>query len=135
MKKYKLSIYFLLLLSPFILVVIVNESFKPAEKYTIKLNLSGNPNIVAYNSDKKENDKCTWFCHNFGCSHSKKNWIKTGIISNIYNSIISFNRIPEKNGIFGLNYQLMNLIFLVVLWPLLMYILLILNLNQILKKK
>jgi hypothetical protein len=74
--------------------------------------------------------------NNNGCYHDKKkNKFKIGFISKIFNSIVYFNKMPANKGNKGLSYQIMNLIFLVVLWPLLMYILLILNINQILAKK
>jgi hypothetical protein len=130
----KLFIYTLLFLAPFLFVVLVNESTKPNDIFVVKLNLTGKPKVAAYNSGSFLPNKCSWDCHNHGCKHNEKNKINVGFVSTIYNSIISFNNLPSKNGVDGLNYQFMNIIFLVVLWPLVLFGLVILNVNQLVRK-
>jgi hypothetical protein len=128
-------IYVLIFIAPFLFVILVNESTKPKDFFVVKLNLPGKPKVAAYNTGDSLANKCTWDCHNHGCKHNKKNKINVGFVSKIYDSIISFNKLPSKNGADGLNYQLMNIIFLVILWPLLLFVLVILNINQLTRKK
>jgi thioredoxin-related protein len=142
----KVLVYLLILISPFLFVVFINELTRPEKPFIIELKLDGKPKVEAYNSNMRDPNRCTWNCHNNGCSYynkfgklvwnhpEKKSKINKGIISKLYFSIISFNKAPTENGVKGVSYQLMNLIFLVVLWPLIMFVLLILNINQIIRK-
>jgi hypothetical protein len=104
----------------------VNEYNHPKELYDIKV---FNNNLKTYNTDKFKKDSCSWHCHSNGCKH--KNSINNGsLIPQIYDEIIAFN--DPKNGDI---YKIMNIIFLVVLWPLLMFILLVANIELFLKRR
>jgi hypothetical protein len=104
-------LYLCLLASPFILIVSFNEiNFKKYYKIEIKkFGIKTN----AYNSLEKLNI-CSWDCHTYGCSHRHKNVINVGIISSIYDRIISTNKSAGDE-----NYTLMNLIVFVVILPVL----------------
>ncbi|MFY7668565.1 MAG: hypothetical protein ACOVQG_07460 [Crocinitomicaceae bacterium] len=119
-------LYSLLLISPFALLIGVNEYHQPKELYDIKVFEN---NLKAYNTDKFEKDSCSWYCHSKGCKH--KNSINNGsLIPQIYDEIIAFN--DPKNGDI---YKIMNIIFLVILWPLLMFILIVANIELFLKRR
>ena len=122
----KVFLYSLLLISPFVIMIGVNEYNHPKELYDIKV---FNNNLKAYNTDKFKIDSCSWYCHSKGCKH--KNSINNGsLIPQIYDEIIAFN--DPKNGDI---YKIMNILFLVVLWPLLMFILIVANIELFLKRR
>lgn len=122
----KVFLYSLLLISPFVIMIGVNELNRPEKPYKIIVFGKG---LFAYNSADSLKNQCSWYCHSNGCKH--KNSINNGsLIPQIYDDIIAFN--DPKNGDI---YKIMNIIFLVVLWPLLMFILLVANIELFLKRR
>lgn len=122
--------FLLLLLSPFILMVMVNETCRPFIKDKPFQYL----NIHAINSVNYDNEKCTWACHNSTTNHCLKKHtkiIKQGFpfykqINNLYWGIINFNsqKVKGKKVSNPKYYAAMNIIFLVVIWPLSIFLLL-----------
>ena len=132
----KIVLYILLFVSPFALMIIVNEYNRPEKPYKISF---FDKQSEAYNSDDKLPNKCSWSCHD-SCVHRKKNIINRGeIIQGFYNFILDFNEIKTIRKKSKLNngeiYTTMNIISLVILWPLLMFILLVANIELFLKRK
>ena len=120
-----------LLLLPFLIMVVVNEisrTFVKEKPWEYK-------GIHTINSLVYDNNKCTWACHNSTTNHCLKkhtNIIKPGFpffesINEFYWGIINFNskKINGKKVSDPRYYAAMNIIFLVLLWPLTMYCLLI----------
>ena len=121
----------LILLSPFILMVCVNEYSRS------NLNEEGYyyHGVSGMNSGKVDRQNCTWYCHNATTAHCIKlhrKLIQPGFpfykqIDKLYWGIIDFNS-EKVNGVkvsAPKYYGAMNLIFLVCLWPLSMYLLLL----------
>lgn len=111
-----------ILIAPFLLMVIVNER----ARNTINENPYSINNIMAINSADKVAHKCTWICHN-NTSFCKVNHVRYlkkyfGFTDTIYFGAIS---LLFSTG----NYGLANIIFLVILAPLIMWLLLIKSLN------
>lgn len=123
--------YVLILLAPFAIMAVINESCRPfiKEKPFIFLDIS------AMNSVKYDTDKCSWACHNSTTNHCLQHHvevIKPGFpfykqINDFYWGLINFNsRTKDDKKVSDLKfYAAMNLTFLVVIWPLIMYLLLI----------
>ena len=123
--------YILILLSPFVLMVIVNE--------TCRVFIKDKPfkyaNITAMNSVNYDGEKCTWACHNSTTNHCMKKHnkiIKKGFpfytqINSFYWRIINFNskKVNGKKVSSPRYYAAMNIISLVILWPLSMFLLLV----------
>jgi hypothetical protein len=121
----------LIFLLPFALMILVNESYRPfiKEKPWVYLD------VTSMNSAIYDLNKCTWACHNSTTHHCIKNHIKIikpgfpfyNQINEFYFGIINFNskKINGKKVSDIKYYAAMNLIFLVVLWPLSMYLLLL----------
>ena len=113
----------LILLSPYLLVVLVNESVRPT------INDPGFTKTTTYNSYKTINtamnpellhhDVCSWRCHKFACKPQLFKSVES-YINPIYSGIISF---LKSGGSFG-SYAIANILFLVLLWPLAMFYLL-----------
>ena len=105
----------LLFLSPFLFMVLVNEFSEPT-----------------LGSGIRSATHCSWHCHDntFFCKEFHVKFAKPHfkIIDLLYNGMIEF---LDNAG----DYQFSNIFFLVVLWPLLMYFLLIQNLDMRLKIK
>lgn len=131
--------YLLILLIPFIIMILVNESYRNFIKEKPWSYLG----ITTMNSIAYDLNKCSWACHNSTTNHCLKNHIKIikpGFplykqINNFYWGIINFNS-KKTNGKKVSDpkfYAGMNLIFLVVLWPVLMCLLLV-NYLRIQKK-
>ena len=112
----------IILLSPFLIITLVNESYK------IKLSPL---EVKKINLEEFKLDQCTWYCHDNGCQHSKK--IDNVYVDKLYGAIIDFN----YQGRDYKTYQLSNIVFLVILWPLFIYILLIkcIDIQQKIKEK
>ena len=104
----------IILLSPFLLMILINEYHR------IKLPPSTVPNKI--NTVMFLADECSWDCYENGCKHKKI--IKNGVINKIYTKIITFHHSSEK-----ISYEDMNIIFLVILWPIGMYIFLLKCIN------
>ena len=66
-------------------------------------------------------NRCSWYCHdtniNYGCKSKHNPIIRNKSIEKLYKKILA--------GLDTGNYVLMNIVFLVILWPMLMYILLL----------
>jgi hypothetical protein len=118
----KLLIYLLPLLLPIAIVIIVNESCR---QKNVKEPFSPS-GVVAMNSVKAFKNTCSWKCHNDTryCinNHAKSFAANSSFVRTFYFGII---RILKSTG----DYGLANIIFLVLLWPLLMYLLLVKALN------
>lgn len=104
-------------LAPWICMVVLNETVRwsNSERFE-KLGIS-----VLNNSEPNEN-ACSWYCHyrTDYCKEHHTRWAKTHFnwIDPVYFGII---KLLGSTG----NYGLANIVFLVVAWPLLMYILLL----------
>ncbi len=100
-------------------MVLVNESLRP--------NLQDKPfhlrGVKAINPYKPQLDKCSWYCYMETTSHCKK--YHTTILKPYFQYIdpIYFGIINSLHS--GNNYQLMNIIFLMILVPLLIFFLLV----------
>ena len=111
-------------------MVIVNEAVRPKLterpfKYTKSFDLFGLPQkavISGMNTGEKKKDQCTWYCHNNNsfCINSHKKISFHNYIGNLYNDIIALLKKGDYQG----NYAINNIIFLVILWPLIMFLLL-----------
>ena len=99
-------------------MVLVNEMMRP----TIKENPYSKGKTIAMNSAIQSKDKCSWVCHN-NTSYCKTNHVKylKPYFENV--DLLYFGMIGGLKGT-G-NYVWANIIFLVLLLPLLMYYLLI----------
>lgn len=112
-------LYLLLFLLPFLIILIVNES--------VRLTIKDKPfelrGVTAINPYKPQLDECTWYCYRETTNHCKKN--HASFIKPYFKYIdpIYFGIIKSMHS--GNNYQLMNVVFLVVLIPLLMLFLII----------
>ncbi len=116
MKKVLRNVF--IFISPFLIMISVNELSRTGirEKPYTK---SG---IVAINTAIQTKDRCSWNCHN-NTTYCKENHVKLmkpffKFVDPIYFGMI---KLLFATG----NYGLANIIFLVVLWPLLMFFLLI----------
>ena len=99
-------------------MILTNEIVRP----TIKEKPYSLQGVTAMNSSIQTKDKCTWNCaaNTTYCKQNHVKYVKQyfEIIDPIYFGII---RLLAATG----NYGLANIIFLVILWPLVMYYLLI----------
>ena len=107
---------------PILLMIMVNEMVRPTIK-GIPFSMNG---LNGMNSDNKNLHKCTWSCY-LNTTYCKENHVKHlkpyyKYTDPTYFGIINFNR---KTG----NYVLANIIFLVLLFPLLVYGFMIKSLN------
>jgi hypothetical protein len=118
--------YFLILTTPFFCLIVVNEVSR-SEPYQVTVFGKSEPSI---NPQQKDVKRCTWDCHK-ECSHRKKNCINVGIIDVLYQNIIA--SLDLKKG--GDAYQRMNVLFLVIIWPLVMFGLLVANVELFFKRK
>ncbi|WP_139856329.1 hypothetical protein [Aequorivita sinensis] len=103
-----------LLLLPYLLMIIINEAYRPTIKET-PYSLRG---ITAINSDVRTPDKCTWAAHS-DTAYCKQNHVKLlkdhmDITDKIYFGAIGA---LHSTG----NYGAANVIFLVILFPLIMW--------------
>ena len=115
---HKLIRNLLILISPFILMIVVNETArsKISEKPYI---LKGVPTI---NSAEAFSDKCSWKCHN-NTSYCKEHHLKyvKGHLKYIDPFYSGFINLLQSTGSYGLA----NILLLVIAWPLLMFYLLV----------
>ncbi len=102
------------ILIPLLLVVSVNEY------YRIKLNKQHyfRSKIISINSSNAYIDKCSWQCHD-NTSYCKTHHVKLlnryfPYVDQLYFGIIDLLKMPG-------NYVMANIVFLVILWPALMY--------------
>ena len=128
LKMKRIILYLLILISPFLFIILINESQSDGKPYIISLSkIGGNNNQYALNSEQYFEGRCSWYCHTNGCKH--KSIINHGIIKELYFSIINFNQ--NKS----LNYQEMNVFFLVFFMPFLIYLLIIFNIELYIRNK
>lgn len=124
MKRFGYSLIIVLL--PFVIMAVVNESCRP--------NIQGHTvlGVSTINPKKFSKNTCSWACHNntFKCIQNHSTWSKgyQSRINVIYFGIINFL------SSFG-NYGLANLVFLVTLWPTLMFTLFLKTANNFIKIK
>jgi len=111
--------YSLILAIPFFCLVMVNEASR-SEVYYVSV---FGTKVPALNPQKKDAKRCTWDCHTNGCSHRENNCINIGIINDLYQNIITSLKLKEGGDV----YQQMNVLFLVIIWPLVMFGLLVAN--------
>ena len=107
-------------------MVVVNEANK-TEDNTIHVNKKEEP---AINTEEASPDKCTWDCHTNGCSHRDQNVISLGPIDTLRSMII--DSLGVSNGD---TYQTNNVLFLVILWPVLMFGLVIANVELLIRNR
>ena len=130
----KLSLYLSILFLPFLFMIMINEWVRLNTNeagYTRQwkgvLDIQG---ITAINSGKKSLDKCTWICHD-QTDYCKENHVKVSTpyfekIDPIYNGIINSLRATG-------DYGLANIIFLVIIFPMIMYFSLVKSISLELK--
>ena len=116
----------LILISPFLLMIIINEMSRPfidGKPYSKSVSgaLFTSMNPVAFYTDK-----CSWSCHNntIKCMDKHVKFIKPGflfynVINRTYYGMIGL----LMSGGSGASYALLNIIFLVILWPFLIFFL------------
>lgn len=110
----KIFLYISILILPVLLLIGVNEFTR---KTTTK-NKYKKYNIVTVNSGKYNTNKCTWACHN-NTDFCKKHHVKLLKSHYKYTDGIYFGIIHSLKST-G-NYQLANIIFLVIIIPLALY--------------
>ncbi len=111
-------LYLSILIFPFVGMIMINE-FVRVNTYAKGYDKQG---VTAINTVKKYKDKCSWYCHN-NTNYCKTNHVK--LLKPYFDKID-----PIYFGIIGSlqstgNYGLANIIFFVILLPLIMYILLV----------
>ena len=122
----RIVFYLFLLISPFLLLVVVNEATK-TEANTVHV---FGEKVSALNTEDSLPNKCTWHCHTNGCSHRDQNVISLGPIDTLRSMII------ESLGVSnGDTYQTNNVLFLVILWPLLMFGLVVANIELFIRNR
>ena len=122
----KWILYFALLTSPFLLMVVVNQATK-TKAYTVHV---FRKEVWALNTEDSLPSQCTWHCHTKGCSHRNNNLISLGPIDTLRSMII------ESLGVSnGDTYQTHNVLFLVILWPLLMFGLVVANVEMFIRNR
>ena len=114
----KQILYGAILILPFISMILLNEFVR----YRSINEGFSNQGITTINSAKKLKEECSWICHNNTnyCKENHVNFANTYFdkIDPIYFGIINS---LKSTG----NYRWANVIFLVILLPLIMYILLV----------
>ena len=109
-------------------MILINETQSNGKPYIISLSkIGGNNNQYALNSEQYFEGRCSWYCQTKRCKH--KSIINQGVIKELYFRIINFNQ--NKS----LNYQEMNVFFLVFIMPLFIYLLIIFNIELYIRNK
>ena len=122
----RLFFYLSLLISPFLLMVVVNQATK-TKANTVQV---FGEKVSALNTEDSLPSQCTWHCHNDGCSHHNNNVISLGPIDTLRSMII------ESLGVSnGDTYQTNNVLFLVILWPVLMFGLVVANVELFIRNR
>jgi hypothetical protein len=119
----KLLAYFLIFCLPLLTIVLVNETTKNSPH---QISTPFFTKQFANHSDKYNPNNCNWSCHNEGCRH--KRWIQSAFIENMYFKIINGNKASQA-------YVLSSVVFLALIWPLLIFVLIVLNMNLRFKSK
>ena len=111
-----------ILIFPFLLMIIINEIVRQ----TIKEKPYSFSGITAMNSAARITDNCTWVCHN-DTNYCMENHVKYLEPYSNYTNIQYFGAIGllQATG----NYGLANILFLVILIPLLIWLFIIKPLN------
>lgn len=104
----------LLLLAPYLIIILVNESVRPTIK-EVSYQLKG---VSAINSNQRTPHKCTW------AAHSDTNYCKKHHVKFLNNYLKETDKVYF--GIINLlhstgNYGVANIIFLVILFPLIIW--------------
>lgn len=112
-----LRLKLLLAVAPFLIMILVNEGVRQSQTEHFEYF-----NVPVLNSKEALRDKCSWHCHD-NTAYCKKYHVELAKkhfdwIDPVYFGII---KLLMSTG----NYGLANLVFLVLLWPLLMYWLLL----------
>jgi hypothetical protein len=123
----RLLFYLLLLISPFLLMVVVNSTTKP--KFQVHDIFEKGDDKCARNPEYSLPDKCTWNCHTPGCSHHGNNCISVRVVDTLRRKII--DSLGVSNGD---KYKSNNILFLVILWPLLMFGLVVANVELFIRR-
>ncbi len=112
-----------ILISPFLSMIIINETVRP----TIKEAPFCKYGISAINSADKNTEKCTWICHN-NTTYCKEHHVQYFKNYYAYTDLIYFGIINllDRTG----NYGFANIIFLVILLPGLIWFFLIRSLSM-----
>ena len=124
----RLLFYLLLLISPFLLMVVVNETNK-TKRHTIHLFKEKKPYYLARNPESSKTTQCTWHCHTKVCSHPKRNCISVGPVDTLRQKIIDSLNVSNGDA-----YQTNNILFLVILWPVLMFGLVVANVELFIRR-
>ena len=119
--------YSLILVTPFFFLIVVNEASR-SEVYYVSI---FDNKVTALNPEQRDAKRCTWDCHSEGCSHRINNCINVGIINVMYQNIITSLKLKDGGDV----YQQMNVLFLVIIWPLVMFGLLVANVELFFKRK
>ena len=119
--------YSLILATPFFCLIVVNEASR-SEVYYVSI---FDTKVLALNPQQKDAKRCTWDCHTHGCSHRENNCINIGIIDVLYQNIMTSLKLKDGGDV----YQQMNVLFLVIIWPLVMFGLLVANVELFFKRK
>lgn len=120
----RLILYLAILTAPFILMISFNELSRPAQTQMISSPFFNSE--AAYNTDHYLKDKCSWYCHNYGCKHPKT--INNSAINKLYFGIIGANKM-------GNGYVSTTIITLVLIWPMGIFLLIVLNIQLYLKRR
>ena len=107
-------------------MVVVNEATK-TKAYTVHV---WEDEVPALNTEGSLPNKCTWHCHTDGCSHRDQNVISLGPIDTLRRMII--DSLGVSNGV---SYQIMNVLILVILWPMLMFGLVVANVELFIRNR
>ena len=118
--------YSLILVTPFFFLVVVNEASR-SEVYYVSI---FGTKVPALNPQQKDAKRCTWDCHK-ECSHRDNNCINIGIIDVLYQNIMTSLKLKDGGEV----YQQMNVLFLVIIWPLVMFGLLVANVELFFNEK
>ncbi len=117
-----------ILIIPFFLMILINEY----SRVDIKWQGYNFKDVSVMNSSKKTTKECTWNCQNNTafCKSNHVKYLKSyfSYIDPIYFGMIKF---LKSTG----DYQVANIIFLMFIWPLVMFVLIINSLSLIAKIK
>ncbi len=111
-----------ILVIPFLAMVVINETVRP----TIKESPYKRRGVTAINSVVKTTDKCSWSCHD-DTDYCKANHVEVLKHHFEYVDPFYFGIVHSLKSV-G-NYRVANVVFLVILLPLLMYLLIVKSLN------
>lgn len=109
-------------------MVVINEATKTKTKAnTVHV---FEDEVPALNTEDSLTDQCTWHCHTKGCSHRNKNLISLGPIDTRRSMIIESLGVSNGN-----TYQTMTVLILVIIWPVLMFGLVVANVELFIRNR